>query len=276
MKHTLHYATRLLLLALLTSAGMSALAAPPHQSRLVRHWSAHDNNSSATIDHSAFADFLDKYLVVRDDAPNLIRYQKVSQADHKRLVGYIQRLATIPLAQYNRKVQLAYWLNLYNAALLNLILDHYPVDSIRKINWGQAGIWEIPAVQVDGYRLSLATIRYDILQPIWHQSLVYYGLSSAALGGPGLPAQPYSANGIEQQLRANARKFINSDQGLRINDDKLIVSSFFERYRNAFGRSDTALISQLREHAAPALSARLDVFNTISEFTYDWHLNAAS
>jgi len=275
MKHTPQYTARLLLMALVTVASMTAVAAEPQPSRLTQHWSAHDNDSTATINYSAFADFLDKYVVVRDDAPNLVRYQDVTAADHKRLQTCIQQLATIPLAQYSRKVQLAYWINLYNAALLNLVLDHYPVDSVRDITWGQAKVWEIPVVQVDGYRVSLATIRFDILKPIWQQSLIYYGLSSAALGGPGLRAQPYTADGIQLQLRANAKKYVNSSQGLRIKDDQLIVSSFFKRYRDAFGRSDTALISQLREHAAPALSARLDVFDTISKFTFDWDLNSA-
>lgn len=276
MQRTKKQATRVLLLSLLIAASIPAIAAQSQLSRLTQHWTAHDENSTATVDNSAFADLLNKYVVVRDDAPNLFRYKKVTPDDHKRLQTYIHKLSNVALAKYNRNVQLAYWLNLYNAALLNLVLDHYPVDSIRDINWGQAKAWEIPVVRVDGIRLSLANILHAILRPIWQRPLIYYGLGSAALGGPELRPEPYTGDDIYLQLRADAKHFVNSPQDLRIKDNQLIVSKFFDRYRNAFGRSDTALISQLREHAAPALSARLDVFNTISAFTFDWHLNDAA
>src|SRR5699024_10978931 len=78
MKRTLQYSTQLLLMSLLAIASMSAMAAKPQPSRLTQHWSVYNSDSSATIDHSALAALLDKYVIVRDAAPNLFQYQKVT------------------------------------------------------------------------------------------------------------------------------------------------------------------------------------------------------
>lgn len=253
---------------------MSALAAS--QSQLTQHWSQHNEDNSATIDHSAFATFLDKYLVVRDDAPNLVRYAKVTPQAHDNLEAYIEHLTEVPLANYSRDVQLAYWINLYNAALLDLVLDHYPVDSVTDIGGFASSPWEVPVVTIDGYRLTLHDIRQYILQPIWKETVIRYGLSRAAIGGPELRAKPYSDDDIFVQLADNAKHFVNSPQGLQIKDSKLVLSKFFERNRHDFGRSTTALISEVREHAQPALSARLDIFDEISGFQFNWALNDAN
>lgn len=263
-----------LITACLLAASSAALAAS--QTELAQHWQAHDNSSSATIDHSAFATFLDNYVVEREHAANLVRYAKVTADAHANLEAYIAKLAQVPLADYNRDVQLAYWLNLYNAALLDLVLDHYPVKSVTAIGGRNTSPWAIPVVRIDGYQLTLNDIRQRILEPIWNEPLIGYGLSWAAMGGPELRAEPYSADGVFLQLRDSAERFINSPQGLTIKDDRLIVSRFFDWNRADFGDTDIALISQLREHAQPALSVRVDIFDTISEFKFNWQLNDAA
>lgn len=264
---------RALTAALLSVVCVAAMAAAP--STLTQHFSAHDKKSTATIDHSSFAAFLQQYLIVRDNATNLMRYAKVTTADHRRLEAYIEHLTRIPLARYNRDVQLAYWINLYNAVLVDLVLDHYPVQSVSDIGGRAASPWRMPVVTIDGFRLSLDNIRYYILGPIWEDSLINYGLSWAALGGPELRGQPYSGDDIYLQLRDSAERFVNSGRGLTIKNSRLIVSSFFDWFRDDFGGSSTALITELRSHAEPALSARLDLFDRISGFAFDWRLNDA-
>lgn len=262
-----------LITAVLIVASAAVAAAP--RSELTRHFSAYNKKSTAAIDHSAFAAFLSQYLAVRDHAPNLVRYAKVKPTDHKRLQAYIETLSQVALGKYNRHVQLAYWINLYNAALVDLVLDHYPVASVNDIGGIMASAWEIPVVTIDGYRLTLNDIRHYILQPIWDDSLINYALSWAAIGGPELRAKPYTGDQIYLQLHNSAERFVNSPQGVRIKDHRLIISSFFDWFRDEFGGSTAALISQLRQHAEPALSARLDLFDRIDRFVFDWRLNAA-
>lgn len=259
---------QLIAILLIVTAG-TAMAAPTNN--LAQHWQPHNADSTATIDHSALTSFLEKYVVKQDGAPNMVRYGDITQADHKALQAYLASLTRVPLAKYNRNEQLAYWINLYNAALLNLVINHYPIKSVRDID----NPWNLTVVRIDGINLSLNAIRNRILWPLWHYPILYYGLSWAAIGGPELHDKAYVGDGIYQQLTANARRFIASPQGLTTQDNRLIISKFFEWNSHAFGRTATALISQLREHAKPALSARLDVFHDIAGVRFDWRLNDA-
>jgi len=95
--------------------------------------------SAQTVDHSAFDQFLTTYLVTTSvDNPistgaNLIRYQDVSDADEQALIAYIDRLQATAVSELNRDEQLAFWINLYNAETIRVILDNIPVKSIRNI-----------------------------------------------------------------------------------------------------------------------------------------------
>lgn len=264
---------RQIIAILLIFFSAAALSAQP--TGLTQHWLPHNENSTATIDHSAFTAFLQNYVAVRDNAPNLVRYAQVTPASHKALEAYIDNLAQIPLDDYNREQQLAYWLNLYNAALINLVLDYYPVDKVLDIGDAASGPWAVPVATIDSIRLTLGDIRNKILRAIWQSPTVLYGMSWAAIGGPELRAIAYIGKGIYLQLRDSAKRFVNSPQGVTIKDNQLIVSDFFDWYRQAFGGNVITLISELREHAAPALSARLDVFDKIASYKFDWNLNDA-
>lgn len=263
------------LIAILVLMTAMPLMAAPQPSALTQHWQPHNENSTLEINHAALTAFLQKYLVVRDDGPNLLHYGQVTTADHRKLQAYIDSLTRISLGQYNRDQQLAYWINLYNAALIDLVLDHYPVSKVTTIGGSAASPWTMPVVTADGMQLSLDEIKNQILQPIWQEPIIAYGLSYAAIGGPELPASAYQGQNIYVQLRNSAKRFVNSPQGATITDSRLIISRFFDWHRDIFGDDAISLISQLRAHAQPRLSARLDIFDKIAGYRFNWHLNDA-
>src|SRR5699024_9600443 len=123
-------------------------------------------------------------------------YAKIGTDGRKALQSYIDAMTEVPLAKYNRNQQLAYWINLYNAALIGLVLDDYPVDTVADIGGITASPWEVPVVTIDGIRLTLNDIQRSILQPIWHEPLAHYGLTWAALGGPELRGSAYAGADI--------------------------------------------------------------------------------
>jgi len=95
--------------------------------------------SVQTVDHSAFDQFLGKYVVTSSlnnsitQGANLLRYQDVSEADELALIAYINRLQATAVSGLSRNEQLAFWINLYNAETIRVILENLPVDSIRDI-----------------------------------------------------------------------------------------------------------------------------------------------
>src|SRR5262249_41077384 len=149
---------------------------------------ANDPASTAHIDHCAWSAFLQKYLVVGEI--NRLRYASVTAEDRQHLGSYVDGLGSLPISRYDRREQLAYWINLYNALTVRLVLDHYPVHSIRDIDISPgflaSGPWDKDLIAVEGERLSLNDIEHRILRPIWNDARLHYVLNCAALGCPNL------------------------------------------------------------------------------------------
>lgn len=260
----------LLLTSLLTT---TTLAAP--DAELLPQWTATQADSSRTIDHSEWQRFLDSYLQRDRFGQHYFAYRQVSEADARQLKRYLTRLGDARPRDLNRNEQMAYWLNLYNAATVDLILDHYPVDSIRKIKggWFNTGPWDEPLVGVGDEQLSLNDIEHGILRPIWRDPRIHYAVNCASLGCPNLPARAVTAENLETQLETAARQFVNHTRGVRFEGNKLTLSSIYKWYSDDFGADQDELIEHLRQYAKPKLGARLDGYRGRIDYDYDWSLN---
>ncbi len=128
---------------------------------------------------------------------------------------------------------MAYWLNLYNALTMDVILDHYPVTSIRRIDIS-AGLFADgpcggPLATVEGVGQSLGDIEHYVLRNIWRDPRIYYGLNCASLGCPNLGLEPYQGAGIDAMLDAAARDYVNNPRGARITEQgRLVISRIYD------------------------------------------------
>ena len=268
-----------LALAGLIAAGAALPAAAAPDAELWPRWQAHDAGATATIDHGAWAAFLERYLVVRADGANRVRYAAVSEADRDNLDGYIHRLAGVEISRYSRPVQFAYWVNLYNALTVDVVLDHYPVDSIRDIDispgWFASGPWGAELIEVEGTALTLNDIEHRILRPIWQDPRIHYAVNCASIGCPDLRPEPYTAERLDRQLDAAARSYVNDPRGADVDGGALTVSKIFTWYQEDFGGSDAGVIRHLRQYADAELRAQLSDVDEIDDSRYDWTLNDA-
>jgi len=254
----------------------SALAPARAQSAL-EHWRAHDPESERTLDHGDWTDFLQRYLV-RDGARTLMAYGAVEPPDHRELKAYIEQLADIPVTTLSRPVQKAYWINLYNALTVDVVLDHYPVETIRDIDSGlfDDGPWDEERITVESRALSLDDIEHRILRAIWHDPMIHYGLNCAALGCPNLLERAYTAERVETMLAANARDYIGHGPGiLRISGESVKVSSIYVWYEADFGEGEDDILAHLRNFAAGERAAALERVRRIGGHDYGWSLNDA-
>ena len=239
-------------------------------------WTVDDSASTVHIDHAAWSAFLQKYLVV--GKINRLRYARVTADDRHRLDSYIDGLAALPISRYSRREQLAYWINLYNAVTVRLVLEHYPVHSIRDIDISPGllapGPWDKNLIVVEGQRLTLNDIEHRILRPIWNDPRLHYVLNCAAQGCPNLLPQAFAADDADRLLDQAARSFINT-RAVRIKRGKLIVSSIYDWFREDFGGSEVGVLEHLRRYARPPLTKQLEDFQKIDGTEYDWRLNDA-
>ncbi len=241
---------------------------------LAQYWSHSKADSEITIDHSSWNRLLSIYIEEKQGL-NYFRYSSVSPADREELASYLDRLQSVIVTQLNQRQQYAYWINLYNALTIKVILDHYPVKSIRKISYSLLvrGPWKKNLVTVEGMKLSLDDIEHEILRPVFRDNRIHYAVNCASIGCPNLQATAFTADNIESLLDDAARQYINHPRGVTIHGDQLIVSSIFDWYVEDFGGSDREIIKHLIQYAEPGLARELATFRKISDYEYDWRLN---
>ena len=241
-------------------------------------WDASDEANPASIDHQAWQDILDRYLIT-DHPSGIHRFDyaalKANASDRERLDAYIKRLATLDPRTFAKAEQLAYWINLYNALTVFVILPRFPVDSIKDIRSGllHAGPWKLPLVTVQAQPLTLDQIEHGILRPIWRDRRIHYAVNCASLGCPNLAPEAYRADNAERLLEQASAAYINHPRGARVADGRLMVSSIYDWFKADFGGNDAGVLAHLRRYARPELAAELAKHDRFRH-DYDWRLNA--
>ena len=258
----------LFLVAVLAMVPVSPVQAAP-EANLWPDWQVHDPQSTVEIDHGNWQEVLDRYVIVHEPGVTSFDYEAASRDGGSALVaGYVDAMTGVAVDALGRDQQFAYWVNLYNALTVKVVLDHYPVDSIRDIDISpgifaslfSSGPWGKKLITVEGRTLSLDDIEHRILRPIWKDPRIHYVVNCASIGCPALAPEAYQADKLDAQLDQAARDFINHPRAVHIKQDgSLVLSSLYDWYRDDFGKSDAAFIAHLKAFAAPVLSARLSI-----------------
>jgi len=254
----------------------SALGAP--KAELWPMWQKNEPQSRAQVDHAAWNNFLKTYIVANDPSGiNRMRYSAVTKDDRRALEGYLGRMQGVRVSGLNRAEQKAYWINLYNALTVKVVLDHYPVESIRDIDispgWFSDGPWGAKLVTIEGEKISLDDIEHRILRPVWKDNRVHYAVNCASLGCPNLQPEAFTAENTERLLEKGARDYVNSRRGVRFDGDTLILSSIYDWFQPDFGGSEDGVIKHLLRYADSPLADRLKQFKDGISYEYDWRLN---
>ncbi|QFI37854.1 DUF547 domain-containing protein [Moritella marina ATCC 15381] len=266
------------LFIMLTSSFYSVMSV----AKPLSYWDKSVPSMAQDVDHSQWQQILNRYLVVAGDetAINLFNYQGVTRADKVILKQYLTQLQSINPLLHTKSQQQAYWINLYNALTVQLILDNYPVKSITKLGerFFSFGPWDDDAAKVNGKALSLNDIEHEILRPIWKDPRIHYAVNCASYGCPNLSATAFTSQNVEQQLTAGAYAYINHPRGVTVKGDDLEVSSIYKWYAEDFGDNEKALVTHLQRYANPALKQALLMFQQSPgdiDYEYDWRLNKA-
>ena len=202
------------------------------KSDLWPRWEAHDPASQARVDHGAWDGILARNIRPSGDGVNRFDYAGISVADRDALDAYIGRLSGTDVDALDRDEQLAYWINLYNALTVQVVLDHMPVDSILDIDispgFFSIGPWGKKLVSVAGEELSLDDIEHRILRPIWNDPRIHYGVNCASIGCPNLLPVAYTAGNVDRLLTENAVAYINDPRGADLRGGELTVSNIYD------------------------------------------------
>lgn len=257
----------------LTAGKASAVPKP----ELWSFWAADGQDSSCSLDHGAWQIFLDGYLEAGTDGINRIRYAAVLSEDRALLQYYLRELGDIDPRRLNRAEQLAYWINLYNALNVEVVLQHPAKKSILAMGggWLSIGPWNDRIATVAGQSLSLHDIEHRILRPVWQDRRLHYAVNCASVGCPNLWRTALTAENTQELLSAAERDYVNHPRAVAFADNgRLRLSSIFKWYLYDFAPDEHALLSYLADRHVE-LGPALRHYEGRIEFAYDWRLNTA-
>lgn len=263
--------------SLLFTFSMLTVAGAQPNAALWQMWAEFDSTSSVVVDHTRWDRFLASYVIADDPSGvNLVDYRGVSPADKSILDRYIAALEATAVTRLNRFEQLAYWINLYNALTVRIILDHYPVNSIRDINLSRGlftrGPWRAKVVEIEGEPVSLDDIEHRILRPIWQDPRVHYAVNCASMGCPNLQPTAFTATNTEELLDRGAREYTGHTRGVDLSNGRLVLSSVYDWFSEDFGGEDGAL-RHIASFVDPATARQLESYDGRVRYGYDWSLN---
>ena len=200
--------------------------------------------------HRAFDTVLDIY--VRD---GLVYYHALKQ-ERPRFDRYVASLAGATLPESaDRNQKLAFWLNAYNAFVLQTVIDNYPIQrrsqsfpsgSIRQI----PGAFERRTFRAAGRTVTLDQIERDIIVPLGDARAVL-ALGRGALGGGRLKSEAFSAERIEAQLNAATQEVVDRREMVFVDRQNGILS-----VNPMFSWREAAFIESFADKAAPVFASR--------------------
>jgi len=186
------------------------------------------------------------------------------QKDTAQLNAYLKMLAQhTPAKSWGRNEKMAYWINAYNAFTVKLILDNYPLKSIRDLDHG--AVWDRKWIELGGQTYSLNQIEHEILRKRFPDPRIHFAVNCAAASCPPLLNGAYVAGKLDAQLERQTKAFIGSHTYNKLAPQKVIVSKIFDWYGEDFGE----LIPFLNRYTEMSINRRAEI-----QFReYDWALN---
>lgn len=221
----------------------------------------HYQMNTSKPSHAIWNTLLKKHV----DGKGNVKYSAFKR-DAAQLEDYLSYLAQHPPFQtWSKKDSLAYYINLYNAATVKLIVDHYPVESIKDI----PNRWDKKWIHVGNTTLSLNHIEHEILRKM-NEPRIHFAINCASYSCPKLLNEAFIPENMEQLLNKVTKDFVNDPTKNRFENGEAQLSKIFKWYKSDF-TEDTSLLGYINQYLKNSISNDADV----EYLDYDWGLNDA-
>ncbi len=213
------------------------------------------------VDYSTWDKLLKKYV---DDQGN------VDYKNFRKEIGllnsYLEQQTKNPVSEYDTKEsKLVYYINLYNAATVKLILDNYPLGSIKDLK----GPWNRQVVTIRNKQLSLGDIEHNILRKM-DEPRIHFAINCASYSCPKLLNEAFTVEKLEDLLEKSARTFVNDPKRNVITKEKAMLSQIFKWYKKDF-TNKVSLTDYINQYSTIKITKE----TSIEFINYDWSLNAS-
>ena len=207
-------------------------------------------------------------------------YHHLRQRDAAALHKVRDELGRVNVASLDRKQQEAYWINVYNVNVVNLIVENYPVGSIRDLSTDpiiRLNVFKKSRVPSGSALLSLDEVENDKLRDGFHDPRIHFAINCAARSCPPIRSEAYTGARLDAQLDEQVRRFLGTarferkDGALVIHTTKIL--DWFSRDFDDWGGGKAQFV---RRFVAPDKQRLIDAAHEQATFVYDdydWSLN---
>ncbi len=224
---------------------------------------------AAPPDWSVYAETLQTVKAgKKHDTPlNLVDYSALKKSG--QLEAAYQLIKTFPVETLaNREEKLAFYINAYNILALKMVLDHWPVDSIKDVGNVLSPVWKKTAGVIGGQEVSLDAIENEVLRPMG-EPRIHFAIVCASVSCPDLRTEPYTADKLNAQLDDQAGLFLNNaEKGLNDDGKVIHVSKIFDWFENDF-KAVGGIEAFIHQHRSGLSKSAIK-----ADIEYDWSLNS--
>ncbi|WP_378178901.1 DUF547 domain-containing protein [Aquimarina sp. SS2-1] len=209
-------------------------------------------------------DTWDQALLLNVSADGNVNYNGFMR-DSSLLYKYFQELSeNTPNRSWSRDEKIAYWINAYNAYTVKLIIDSYPVKSIKDLKKP----WDKKFFKIDGEWFSLNELEHKILRK-FGDPRIHFAINCASISCPVVWNRAYTGKNLQRALDSQTEKFINDPTKNTITPYEVSVSKIFDWYRRDFKVNGGDVISFINRYA------RIKIANQKEKGykNYNWNLN---
>ena len=222
------------------------------------------------VDHSTFDKLLKKHV----NEKGQVNY-KGFKKDEKEFNGYLEMLSkNPPAASWSKNEQMAYWINAYNAYTIRLILDHYPVKSIKDIGSSiqipfVTTPWAAKFFSIGGEKMSLDNIEHGTLRKKYDDPRIHFALVCASMSCARLRNEAFTAARLDAQLDDQGRDFVNNPAKNNISPGKAQLSKYFDWYKGDWTKNGQSVAKWVNRYS----KTKIDEQTPVTFLDYNWKLN---
>lgn len=214
---------------------------------------------------STFNDLLQKHV----DAKGNVNY-KAFKKDEGTLDSYLSSLEKKNTTSFaSDKAEMAFWINVYNAYTIKIILSNYPLKSITDIKEGGKTAWKIPFVKAGGKTYTLDHVEHEILRKKFKDPRIHVGVNCASGSCPKLANFAFTAENVDSKLESLMKDFVNDTTRNKLKKNSIQISEIFNWFKGDF-TANGSVIDYLNKYADVAISKKAK----IKYLPYDWSLNS--
>ncbi len=217
--------------------------------------------------HETWTELLQKHV----DSAGHVNYKGFIE-DKEKFHSYLCALEQeAPKDDWTEEEKLAYWINAYNAFTVELIIDNYPVTTIKELGGKLFKVntaWDIKFIKIEGEKYDLNNIEHGIIRKDFDEPRIHFAVNCASVSCPKLRNEAYVGSKLDQQLDDQVRYFLKNEGKNNVGTEKATLSKIFRWFKGDFTKTMT-LVEFINQYS----DVKMTESTEIEFFEYNWNLN---